>query len=477
VTAASPRWRWALLLVACATVAAIAAAPAAEVAPEQLAVPATTAAVSDSTDLEPPDRAAVPTTTEATEVATASTPVPEERRPLSAEGIRAEVAPSVAYVLTLQGAGSGVVISDELLLTNAHVVWPANTVSLVFLSGAVYTGSVLAVDPFVDLALVDIGGLTRKPPPLELGSLRSVAVDDPMWVVGYPAPREFTPEVTIDSGAVLGLSDWEFTGATWVTIAAPAIGGQSGGALVDEYGRLVGVTTFGSSSSLTSVGVDGLQDWINATLASDLVRGLPSRHVPHGGARRNLPVDLAGPWDQQIWLGWLPASSEETIRAAGGPIDLAATDIEGGVVASAEGDLGFFAGGLLPVFVVADAPRATESELDASLPLVPYPDPDHGKALARHGTTPGIFDLGGDRDFFYLDLVAGEPASVTVESAARTSLRVFDPSGSVIAADDDDSGFIADNAAVEFTAAVSGRYVVSLQSSRSSLSGYAVVTD
>lgn len=467
MTPGPPTRRWGLLLVAGTALIAVLATgkpqePAAAPAPPTTLSPAPVAA---------------PATTNAPTSTTAEAPPEEARRPLSVEGIRAEVAPSVAYVLTLQGAGSGVVITDDLLLTNAHVVWPANTVSLVFLNGAVHTGRVLAVDPFVDLALVDINNLTRKPPPIELGSPDTVAVDDLMWVVGYPAPREFTPEVTIDSGRVIGFSEWAFTGATWVTVDAPAIAGQSGGALVDDSGKLVGITTFGSTSALTSIGIDGILAGVDRLLASDEVRGIPARSVPHGGSRHTLEVDLNGPWDQQIWLGWLPAWSEEIISGAAGGIELAATDIEGRLVAGPAGELTFFPGGLLPVFVVADAPRAASAELDAALPLVAYEDPDHGQVLDRHGTKPGIFDLGGDRDYFYLDLAAGDPASVTVECAARTLLRVFDPAGEIVAEDDDDSGFIANDAAVRFVAATSGRYVVSLQSSLASVSGYSIVTD
>lgn len=468
MTQGPPARRWGVLLAAGTVLVAILATGKLQ-EPVTDPIPATTTV---------PAAAAVSSTGGRVEAATGPEAPPEEkRRPLSVEGIRAEVAPSVGYVLTLQGAGSGVVITDDLLLTNAHVVWPANAVSLVFLNGAIHTGRVLAVDPFVDLALVDISNLTRKPSPIELGSLDLVAVDDSLWVIGYPAPRDFTPEVTIDSGSVTGFSDWDFTGATWVTVAAPAIAGQSGGALVDAAGRLVGITTFGSSTSLTSVSIDGILARVDRMLGSDEVRGLPVRSIPHGGSRRSLDVDLTGPWDQQIWLGWLPARSEVTISGAAGRVDLAVTDIEGRLVAGSSGDLTFAPGGLFPVLVSAVSPGAVAAELDASLPFVPYDDPDHGQVLDRHGTQAGIFDVGGDRDYFYLDLAAGELASVKVESAARTRLQIFDPDGAVVAGDDDETGFIANDASVRFVAAASGRYVVSLQSRLSSVSGYAIVTD
>ncbi len=88
----------------------------------------------------------------------------------------------------------------------------------------------------------------------------------------------------------------------------------------------------------------------------------------------------------------------------------------------------------------------------------------------------GIFDVGGDRDFFYLGLDEGDLATINVESAARTELRVYGPGGTIVAEDVDLSGFIGSNASIEMVAAATGRHVVSIESSLSTVSGYTVVT-
>lgn len=424
---------------------------------------------------------AVPTTSVAPPPAsttTTSTTVPpvEALIPLTVESISDRVAPSVGFVLSQQGTGSGVVISEDLLVTNAHVVWPDTTVSLVFLNGATFQGRVVAIDPFVDLAVVDISRLTRKPPPLTIGTTEDVSLQDDLWVVGYPAPTEFTPEATIDSGELVGISDWEFTGVRWLTIEAPAIGGQSGGAVVDEYGRLVGISTFGSSSSLTSISVDDVVRQVDGLLASAEVRGLEPRRIPHSGARRSNDISLEGEWDQQLLVGWFRADAEVNLDWANGHINLAATTIDGSEIATSADQLDFMPVFAFPVLVVADAQQATLGTLESSLPFILYPDPDHGKTLPREGATPGIYDVGGDRDFFYLDLDVGEHASIAIESAARTRLRVYGPSGEIVAEDVDRSGFIGDNAAVELVATAAGRHVVSIESSLSTVAGYMVVT-
>lgn len=417
-----------------------------------------------------------PTGATTTTTGPAAVPDIEALIPLSVEAIRDDISQSVGLVLSQHGTGSGVVISDDLLVTNAHVVWPDPSVSLVFQNGAIHQGMVLAVDPFVDLAVVDISRLSRKPRPITLGSTADLAIGDELYVLGYPSPDELAPLATVDVGKVREFSDWEFTGVGWFTIEAPAIGGQSGGAIVDQYGRLVGVSTFGSTSSLTSIAVDDVLQGVDRLVSASLLRGLEPRELPHNGAKRTIEVDLAGPWDQQLLLGWFLPDSEVTVDWTGGDGRLSAATIGGDVLGTARGSLTFVTGFAFPVVVTAESDRAAGGVVESSLPLIPYMDPDHGRMLATAGTSFGVYEVGGDRDFFYVHLRAGELVSITVESAARTHLTIYSPDGGLTVEDRDMAGFIEGKAAVSFTAGETGRFVVALESNLSTLSGYAVVT-
>jgi hypothetical protein len=420
----------------------------------------------------------VTTTTPPTTTSTTTTTIPpiEALIPLSVAAITEEVGESVGFVLSQQGTGSGVVISENLLVTNAHVAWPDRTVSLVFRNGATFQGRVLAIDPFVDLAVVDISQLTRKPPPIAIGSTGDLEVGDELFVVGYPSPDEFTPEPTIDSGGIVGFTDWEFTGVGWFTIEAPAIGGQSGGAIVDEFGRAVGISTFGSSTSLTSISIDDVIDEVDRMLSSTVVRGLEPRLIPHDGARRSNTVEIAGEWDQQLLFGWFRADAVFDVEWSDGSGDLAAATIGGDEIVAAADAIQVGPTLAFPIVVTASAQGASEGSLESSLPLIAYNDPDHGKTLARVGGTAGVYEVGGDRDFFYLELQAGDEVTVTIESSARTRLRIYSPAGELLAEDTDFSGFIGDNASTQLIATDSGRHIVAVESSLSTVAGYVVVT-
>ncbi len=396
--------------------------------------------------------------------------------PLTAEGVTNRVAPSVAFVLTQQGTGSGVVVRDGLLVTNAHVVWPDRTVSLVFRNGATFQGRVLAVDPFADLAVVDISRLANRPDPLPQGAIEDLDMGSQLWIVGYPLPDEFTPEPSLDSGAVLGTTEWDFSGVSWFTVDAPAIGGQSGGAVVDTYGRLVGISTFGSRETMTSIAIDDVMDRVDELIRTDEVRGLEPRLIPHSGARRTLEVELDGTWDQELFVGWLPESLDVEVAAPNRNVKLAARTIAGIEVAAGQGEIGFQPGGAFPVILAAEAEQQIAIDLAGSLPFIRFADPDHGKSLERRGITAGVYDLGRDRDYFYLELAADDRVTVTIESAARTHLWVYGPDGTLVAEDIDESGFISSNASVEVSTEIAGRYIVALENRLSSISGYAVVT-
>ncbi len=461
--------RWILIALAL-TVITTAVAAAAMRAPEpayQMAREVPGVRQPATTTPPPPTTASSPATT---------VPEIEALIPLTVEALSEEVAQSVGFVLSQQGTGSGVVISENLLLTNAHVAWPDSTVSLVFRNGATFQGRVLALDPFVDLAVVDISRLTRKPPPISIGTTAGLEIGDELFVIGYPAPDEFTPEPTIDSGEVLGFTDWEFTGVSWLTIDAPAIGGQSGGAVVDEFGRVVGISTFGSSISLTSISIDDALDEVDRLLGDSTIRGLQPRSLPHGGARRSNEVSLEGPWDQQLLLGWFNEDANVRIDWEDGSGELSAASIDGAAITAGEGRIEFVPVFAFPVVVAASADGSTGGSLESSLPLIAYEDPDHGQTLPREGLRSGVYEVGGDRDYYYLTLTEGETVSITVESAARTRLFVYGPDESIVARDRDVSGFIGSSAEVEFVATQSGRHVIAVESSFSTVSGYTIAT-
>lgn len=175
--------------------------------------------------------------------------------------VAATVSPSVVTVL-VDGAresslGSGVVLAaDGLVLTNHHVVTSGGTVSVRLADGRTAPARVVASDTAHDLALVQATGLSGLTP-ATFAPDGSVAVGDTVLAFGSPLGLAGT----VTSGIVSATDRTVDTGTERLTgllqTDAPINEGNSGGALVDTSGRVIGinVATATAGDSTGSVGV------------------------------------------------------------------------------------------------------------------------------------------------------------------------------------------------------------------------------
>ncbi|WP_328470269.1 trypsin-like peptidase domain-containing protein [Actinoplanes sp. NBC_00393] len=176
--------------------------------------------------------------------------------------IVAKVQPSVVTVLVdsarSSSLGSGVVLSaDGLILTNNHVVEADGTVSIRLSTGQTVPAQVVATDATHDLALVQATGLSGLTP-VTFATDDSVAVGDTVLAFGAPLGLEGT----VTSGIVSALDrsldtgDEKLTGLLQTDAAINQ--GNSGGALVDMSGRVVGINvaiaTAGDSTGSVGLG-------------------------------------------------------------------------------------------------------------------------------------------------------------------------------------------------------------------------------
>lgn len=178
------------------------------------------------------------------------------------------------------GSGSGVVLStDGLLITNQHVVEGALQVKAVFADGRAYDAEILGTDALTDLAIlrIEAQGLTA----IELGASSELAVGDTAIAIGSPLGLEGGPSVTV--GVVSAFErrvqtsiDEELFGM--LQTDAPITRGSSGGALVDDHGRLIGITT---AIGISDVGAEGL----GFAIPIELVRRITDDLIEFGEAR------------------------------------------------------------------------------------------------------------------------------------------------------------------------------------------------
>jgi S1-C subfamily serine protease len=145
-----------------------------------------------------------------------------------------------------EGSGSAVVFTDDgFLLTNAHVVGSAREGVAAFADGAETSFTVVGADPLSDLAVVRANGAT--PPPVTLGDSGELVVGQLVVAVGNPLglAGSVTAGVISALGRSLPARDGAATRLIEDVIQTDAAlnPGNSGGALADAAGRVVGINT------------------------------------------------------------------------------------------------------------------------------------------------------------------------------------------------------------------------------------------
>ena len=175
-----------------------------------------------------------------------SEPATSGERLSSSGRSRAEMIKSIeaglVQIVKPDGSGSGFVVSqDGLIVTNAHVVGRNSSVEVKFVDGRSYDGRVLGRDDTLDLAVVQVE--SRLPfQPMTLGDANSVQVGDPVVALGFPLGNALGRDYTATTGMVSSLR----TVGTVEQIQTDAAlnPGNSGGPLVDQEGRVIGVNTW-----------------------------------------------------------------------------------------------------------------------------------------------------------------------------------------------------------------------------------------
>ena len=156
------------------------------------------------------------------------------------------------YQSTSAASGSGFIISDDgYILTNFHVIEDSNSITVSLYNGENYDAELIGYDESNDIAVlkVDAEGLV----PVVLGDSDNLNVGDSVVAIGNPL-GELT--FTLTSGTI-SAKDREVTLSSSVTMDllqtdCAINSGNSGGALFNLYGEVIGVTNAKYSSSSSS---------------------------------------------------------------------------------------------------------------------------------------------------------------------------------------------------------------------------------
>jgi serine peptidase DegS len=193
--------------------------------------------------------------------------------------------------------GSGVIVDAAgHLVTNHHVIQGADEIRVQLADGRIATPEIVGTDPDTDLAILRVD--MEDVPVMPLGRSNQLRAGDVVLAIGNPLGLSQTVTQGIVSATGrgrLGVTDFE----DFIQTDAAINFGNSGGALINTEGELIGINTAVLAQNL---GTDG----ISFAIPVNMVRGVMDQILEHGRVRR----------------GWLGVSSEEVPRAAAAAMGL-----------------------------------------------------------------------------------------------------------------------------------------------------------
>jgi putative serine protease PepD len=219
-----------------------------------------------------------------------------------------------------QGEGSGFVLDDNgSIVTNAHVVDGASSITVTFSDGRKAAATLVGVDASTDVAILDVDVPASQLTPLPLGDSADVEVGDPVVAIGSP----FGLAGSVTSGIVSALdrtvespNGYPISGAIQTDAAINP--GNSGGPLLDTAGDVIAVNAQIASNS-------GGNDGVGFAIPIDTVKQVAEQL-------------LAGKTVQHAYLGISLATVDaDAAQALGVPQGVAVVSVQDGSPAAQAG--------------------------------------------------------------------------------------------------------------------------------------------
>ena len=379
------------------------------------------------------------------------------------------------FIETAKATGSGVLIEGGFIVTNYHVVWPYESVWVVFPDGTELENvPVVGWDPMADLAV--LGPVDVSAQPLRLKDGEGMTLGSELLLVGYPAEVDLFPQPTITRGILSRFREWERLGMTYFQTDAAIAGGQSGGALVNSKGEVVGISTFSFSEAgfgLAASSAD-IMPIVEKLTQGELASELGDRRLPVGRGAFEIDFGLRNYWDTRAFVLEATAGTilEVEIEGPGdgwfhvsdalGPI----LEVDDGYAGIEYGAVELLTSGVHFLQVEIASGDSSSFELSSSVRLKPLNDPDDGRIVTVGETVAGSLDHFSDWDWYSIRLEEGETVNISTDSLNVDTLIFVDfprsRNNQLVSDDNSGGGLSGTNSELVYRAPHTGEYFIAV---------------
>ena len=425
-------------------------------------------------------------------VVTEIQPIAQEDESVTEEGASAmtsaevfeAIEESVVFILSPDTltSGSGIVIDGGWILTNAHVVDRHPMMSIGRSDGVdLGTHPVHAVDWVFDLALIgpiDDASLS----PIAIGDSAELGLGARVLLAGFPDEDTMFPTPTLTEGIVSRRRNVAIGSFPFLQVDATIAPGQSGGALINDRGELVGISgiEFGEGEFGLAFASAALEARIEALAVAEQSNVPTSAAVStietQVGPLRNysfiaevdesgsLDILLTSPID--IWVDiqtlggvrvtQVQQANDDPFRGAGSNRELYIDELAaGGEEIVVDLDPGTY-----QILVGVFGNELSDLSISSANDLRVFDDVEEAQMLPRSGVIEGNFDWTRDSDQWELPLTAGEEVTLTADGISDTILVVRLGDEVIANSDDEGLGVFGTGSRTTFVAEEDGTYIV-----------------
>lgn len=402
---------------------------------------------------------------------------------------------SVVFIQTPDATGSGVVIDGGWIVTNAHVV-ERRAEARVGRSDGVDLGifPVGAVDPTLDLALIgpiDDDALE----PFARVSSADVSIGNRVFLSGFPDEASDAPTPTFTEGIVsrrrtMALGDYSF-----LQVDALIAPGQSGGALIDEAGNLVGISGLRFGSGGFGLAIEADSFWRRLDLLLNAEERLPLLSVPpvnafteEVGHYRYLgfvvdasdgKIEFDADSSGDLFVLIRSLGGEQPSALSGGTVDFFSIGREqenpysvdefgrGGESVEVEVEPDVY-----QVIVGVQEGVLERVEVTSERPMYPLADKEDERPVPIGEIVEGEFGWYSDSDRWVLEVEAGQSVTITLDAIADTFFSVRQGDEVIVSSDDEAIGLYGTGSRASFDVSETGELELEVASFDEAWTGY-----